>query len=128
MKSLFLRIFLSFWMAQALFVVLAIVVTLALQPRGSSWEALRTTALNESVSSYEEGGAREAADYLNGLLATQHVRAFLFNERGEEVSLRGAPDWAVRTLNGGSPSPRDGIIIPTSEGVQGIAGVVGWTA
>jgi signal transduction histidine kinase len=113
MKSLFLRIFLSFWMAQALFVVLAIVVTLAFQPRGSSWEALRTTALNESVSSYEEGGAREAADYLNGLLATQHVRAFLFNERGEEVSLRGAPDWAVRTLNGGSPSPRDGIIIPT---------------
>ena len=113
MKSLFLRIFLSFWMAQALFVVLAIVVTLAFQPRSSSWEALRTTALNESVSAYEEGGAREAADYLNGLLATQHVRAFLFNERGEEVSLRGAPDWAVRTLNGGSPSPRDGIIIPT---------------
>jgi two-component system, OmpR family, sensor histidine kinase CpxA len=113
MKSLFLRIFLSFWMAQALFVVLAIVVTLAFQPRGSSWDGLRATALNESVSAYEEGGAREAADYLNGLLATQHVRAFLFNERGEEVSLRGAPDWAVRTLNGGSPSPRDGIIIPT---------------
>ena len=47
MKSLFLRIFLSFWMAQALFVVLAILVTLALRPRGSSWEALRTTALND---------------------------------------------------------------------------------
>jgi hypothetical protein len=76
MKSLFLRIFLSFWMAQALFVVLAIVVTLAFQPRGSSWDGLRATALNESVSAYEEGGAREAADYLNGLLATQHVRAF----------------------------------------------------
>src|SRR5271165_1972385 len=113
MKSLFLRIFLSFWMAQALFVVLAILVTLAFQPRVSSWEALRTTALNESVSVYEQGGAQAAADYLNGLLSTQHVRAFLFNERGEEVSLRGAPDWAVRTLNGGSPSPRDGIIIPT---------------
>jgi len=112
MKSLFLRIFLSFWMAQALFVVLAILVTLAVQPRGSSWDALRTTALNDSVSAYEEGGPQEAANYLNGLLATQHVRAFLFNERGEEVSLRGASDWAVRTLHGGSPSPRDGIIIP----------------
>lgn len=57
MKSLFLRIFLSFWMAQALFVVLAILVTMAFRPRGSSWEPLRTTALNESVSAYEEGGA-----------------------------------------------------------------------
>ena len=31
MKSLFLRIFLSFWIAQALFLVLAILVTLALR-------------------------------------------------------------------------------------------------
>jgi two-component system sensor histidine kinase CpxA len=112
MKSLFLRIFLSFWMAQALFVVLAILVTLAFRPRGSSWEALRTTALTDSVSAYEEGGAKEAADYLEGLQATQHVRAYLFNELGEEVSHRGAPDWAVRVLNSGSPAPKDGIIIP----------------
>ena len=33
MKSLFLRIFLSFWVAQALFLVLAILVTLAFRPR-----------------------------------------------------------------------------------------------
>ena len=32
MKSLFLKIFLSFWAAQALFVVLAILVTIALSP------------------------------------------------------------------------------------------------
>jgi len=112
MKSLFLRIFLSFWMAQALFVVLAILVTLALRPRGSSWEALRATALNEAVSAYEEGGPQKAREYLDGLLATQHVRAYLFNEQGEEVSHRGAPDWAVRVLNSGSANPRDGFIIP----------------
>ena len=32
MKSLFLKIFLSFWAAQALFLVLAILVTIALRP------------------------------------------------------------------------------------------------
>lgn len=112
MKSLFLRIFLSFWMAQALFVVLAILVTVAFRPRGSSWEALRTTALTEAVNAYEEGGPQKAAEYLDGLSATQHVRAYLFNEGGEEVSHRGAPDWAVRMFRGGSPSPRDGFIIP----------------
>ncbi len=112
MKSLFLKIFLSFWVAQALFVVLAILVTMAFRPRGSSWEPLRTTALNESVNAYEQGGAHAAADYLDGLSATAHVRAYLFNEKGEEVSQRGAPDWAVRMFRSGSPSPKDGFIIP----------------
>ena len=56
MKSLFLRIFLSFWVALALFMVMAILVTLAFRPRSSTWEALRTTVLNDSVSAYEEGG------------------------------------------------------------------------
>src|ERR1700723_4574404 len=112
MKSLFLRIFLSFWMAQALFVVLAILVTLAFRPRGSSWEPLRTTSLNEAVSIYEAGGPQQVREYLDGVVATQHVPAFRFNEEGEEVSHRGAPDWAVRMLNSGSPSPRDGFIIP----------------
>ena len=46
MKSLFLRIFLSFWVAQALFVVLAILVTMAFRPRPSTWEALRATVMN----------------------------------------------------------------------------------
>jgi two-component system, OmpR family, sensor histidine kinase CpxA len=112
MKSLFLRIFLSFWMAQALFVVMAILVTVAFRPRGSSWEPLRTTALNEAVNAYEEGGSQKAAEYLDGLSTAQHVRAYLFNEQGEEISHRGAPDWAVRMWKSGSPSPRDGFIIP----------------
>ena len=112
MKSLFLRIFLSFWMAQALFVVLAILVTLALRPRGSSWEALRTTALNDAVGEYEQGGAQAAREYLDGLQSTQHIRAYLFNELGEEVTRRGAPDWAMRVFNSGSAVPHDGFIIP----------------
>jgi two-component system sensor histidine kinase CpxA len=73
---------------------------------------LLTTSLNDAVSAYEAGGAQPAREYLDNLQATQHVRAFLFNEQGEEVSRRGAPDWAIRMLTGGSPSPRDGFIIP----------------
>src|SRR5437588_5377727 len=112
MKSLFLRIFLSFWMAQALFVVLAILVTLALRPRSSTWEALRTTTLNEAVGAYEEGGQPQLREYMQGLEASQHVRAYLFDERGNEVSGRGAPDWAMRVAAGGARNPRDGFIIP----------------
>src|ERR1019366_9608336 len=122
MKSLFLRIFLSFWMAQALFVVLAILVTLAFRPRGSSWEALRTTSLNEAVSAYEAGGAQPVREYLDGLQTAQHIRAYLFNEQGEEVSHRGAPAWAVRVLISGSPAPRDGFILPGLEVVLGLWG------
>jgi len=112
MKSLFLRIFLSFWVAQALFIVLAILVTLALRPRNPSWEALRTTALNDSVSAYEEGGDRQVRQYLMELENTQHVRAFLFNEQGEEVSRRAAPDWALRIAAGGPRMPREGFVFP----------------
>ena len=85
MKSLFLRIFLSFWMAQALFVVAAILVTVAFRPRNSTFEALRATALNEAVNAYEEGGQAQLRKYFDNLDATQHVRGFLFNEQGIEL-------------------------------------------
>jgi two-component system sensor histidine kinase CpxA len=110
--KLFLKIFLSFWVAQALFVVLAILVTLAFRPRSSTWEALRSTTLNDSVSAYEEGGERQLRQYFENLEAAQHVRAYLFNEQGEEISHRGAPDWAIRVASGGPRSPRDGVVFP----------------
>jgi len=112
MKSLFLRIFLSFWMALALFVVLAILVTLAFRPRSTTWEGLRTTVLNDAVSAYEEGGEQKVQQYLESVEQSQHVRAYLFNESGIEVSHRAAPDWAIRMATGGPRMPRDGFIIP----------------
>jgi two-component system, OmpR family, sensor histidine kinase CpxA len=112
MKSLFLRIFLSFWMALAMFVVLAILVTLAFRPRSSTWEGLRTTVLNEGVNAYEEGGEQQVQQYLENVERTQHVRVFLFDERGIEISHRAAPDWAIRMAQGGARMPRDGFIIP----------------
>jgi two-component system, OmpR family, sensor histidine kinase CpxA len=112
MKSLFLKIFLSFWVAFALFLVLAIVVTLAFRPRSSSWEGLLSVALNDSVNAYEQEGNRGLKEYLESLEKTQHVRAFLFNENMEEVSHRGAPDWAIRVASGGPRIPHEGFIFP----------------
>src|SRR5258705_390454 len=84
MKSLFLRIFLSFWLAQALFLVLAILVTVALRPTRqiSAVEALQSKYLNDVVEVYQTGGTEKARDYLRNLRDTQRVRAFLFNEQG----------------------------------------------
>jgi two-component system sensor histidine kinase CpxA len=112
MNSLFLKIFLSFWMAFALFLVLAILVTLAFRPRTSSWEALLATAMNDSVNAYEQKGQNGLSEYLNSLEKTQHVRAFLFNENMEEVAHRGAPDWALRVAKGGPRVPHEGFIFP----------------
>src|SRR5215469_4129838 len=112
MKSLFVRIFLSFWVAQALFFVLAILVTLAFRPRTSTWEALRTTALNDGVNAYEEGGSQQLLEYLNSFDATQHVRAYVFDEHGVEMTGRGAPDWAIRVATGGPRVPQNGFLFP----------------
>ena len=112
MKSLFVRIFLSFWIAQALFVVLAILVTVAFRPRASTWEALRTTVLNDAVNAYEEGGEQQLRQYLDGVDAREHVRAYLFDENGNDVSRRGAPDWAIRVAAGGARAPHDGFLFP----------------
>ncbi|HTW32130.1 MAG TPA: ATP-binding protein [Candidatus Sulfotelmatobacter sp.] len=112
MKSLFLRIFLSFWVAQALFVVLAILVTVTFRPRTATWEALRTSTLNDAVTAYEDGGTGQLDQYLDTLDKTQHVRAYLFDEHGAELSHRGAPDWAIRVAAGGPRAPHDGFLFP----------------
>ncbi len=112
MNSLFLKIFLSFWMAFALFLVLAILVTLAFRPRTSSWEALLATTMNDSVNIYEQQGKSGLRDYLDNLDRTQHVRAYLFNENMEEISHRGAPEWVLRVASGGPRVPHEGFIFP----------------
>ena len=113
MKSLFLKIFLSFWGALALFVLLAILVTQAFRPRSSSWEALLATALNDSVDAYEHGGRPALRQYIDNLEKTQHVRAYLFNENMEELAHRNAPEWAARVAGGGPRVPREGFVFPS---------------
>ena len=66
MRSLFLKIFLSYWVALALFMVLAILVTLAMRPprENAAVEALQTKFLEDAVQAYQHGGTEEARDLL----------------------------------------------------------------
>jgi len=82
MKSLFLKIFLSFWVAQALFLVIAFLVMLAFRPQSNAtWEAQRSTALTEAIDAFERGGTPQAHEYLENLQNTQHVRVYVFDEQ-----------------------------------------------
>ncbi len=101
MRSLFLRIFLSFWLAQALFLALAILVTVAMRPARqiSAVEALQPKFLSEAVEAYQAGGTGKLRAYLRSLHETQHVHAVLFNDQG---SLMGhpLPPWMNEVANG----------------------------
>jgi two-component system, OmpR family, sensor histidine kinase CpxA len=109
MKSLFLKIFLSFWAALALSLVLAILVTIVLRPprRGIESQGLQTLA--ETVNAYQSGGERAAHEYLEQLWHTQHVRAFVFDPSGHELAGRTVPPWIEDVRRGAPPragSPR----------------------
>jgi two-component system, OmpR family, sensor histidine kinase CpxA len=113
MKSLFLKIFLSFWVAQALFLVIALLVMLAFRPQpNATWEALRSTALTEAISAYEQGGVPRAHEYLENLQMTQHVRVYVFDEQGTEISGRSSPGWAEHVAAGKPLPPHPGMVFP----------------
>lgn len=113
MKSLFFKIFISFWVAQALFLVLAIVVMLAFRPqRNATWENLRSTALTDAIDAYQHGGVQEARDYMESLQSRQHVRVYVFDEQGNEISGRSSPGWAEHVAAGRPLPPRPGMIFP----------------
>jgi len=95
MRSLFLKIFLSYWMAQALFLVLAIIVTVAMRPSReiSNLQAQEPKFLNETLQAYQAGGDDGARKYLRGVHDNQHVRLFIFDDQGRELLGRKLPDW-----------------------------------
>src|SRR5208282_1973230 len=100
MKSLFLKIFLSFWAALALSLVLAILVTIGLRPTRHGIENQAPQTLAEAVNAYQTGGPRAAHDYLEELWRTQHVRAFVFDAAGQELSGRHVPPWIEESREG----------------------------
>jgi two-component system, OmpR family, sensor histidine kinase CpxA len=81
---LFLKIFLSFWLAQALFIVLVILATVAMRPTRqiSSIEALQPKFLSDAVDVYRAGGPDELREYLHSLGDNQHIHSVLFDDSG----------------------------------------------
>jgi two-component system, OmpR family, sensor histidine kinase CpxA len=112
MKSLFFRIFLSFWLAIALFVVLTMLSIFIFRPSMATWESLRTTALTDAITAYEQGGEARVREYLDNLESAQHVRAHVFDEQGKEISGRHAPQWVQRMAMGKPAAPAEGITLP----------------
>ena len=96
MRSLFLRIFLSFWTAQALFVVSAILLTLALRPREE--EVLPVGTAAQMAATYELSGQAVLREQLRQMEEPRHLRIFLFDGDWHEVSGRPVPDWMGKTL------------------------------
>lgn len=109
MRSLFFRIFFSYWVAQALFMLVAIVVIMTMRPQRdtSVWGAQYAKALNEAVQAYDRGGQAEVQHYLEDLEESQQIQAFLFNGQGDEVSRRAPREWAQHILHDGE-SREDG--------------------
>jgi two-component system sensor histidine kinase CpxA len=101
MRSLFLKIFLSFWLALALFLVLAILATAAMRPtrQMSSLETLQPKFLSEAVDAYQTGGTPKLREYLRNLHDTQHFRAILYNEQGNLVG-HAVPPWFNEVASG----------------------------
>jgi two-component system, OmpR family, sensor histidine kinase CpxA len=103
MRSLFLKIFISYWFAQALFVILAILATLAIRPPESRrFEYFRVSSASQAAQAYERGGQRELLKYLSEMERAIRDRAYLFNDQGEELSGRTPPEWAHRLAEGDS--------------------------
>ena len=103
MKSLFLKIFVSFWAVLALSLVLAIVMTIALRPERRGIESQAPQTLAEAVNAYQTGGQRAAHDYLEEIWRGQHVRAYVFDPAGNELSGRHVPPWIESSREGVAP-------------------------
>jgi two-component system, OmpR family, sensor histidine kinase CpxA len=103
MRSLFLKIFLSFWAAQALFIVLAILVTLAMRPVRESAENMGSRILAEAANAYATGGEQGVGRYMEGLHDAQHVRGYLFDQVGRDLSGRMPPPWVEDVRRTGKP-------------------------
>ena len=103
MKSLFLKIFLSFWAAVALFIVLAILATIALSP-SRHVESEGPQILAEVVNAYQNGGEDGVRDYAEELWRTQHVWAMVFDSSGHDLSGRLGPSRREETRPDGAPT------------------------
>ncbi len=87
MRSLFVRIFLSYWVAQALVLVAAILLTLTSRPSAeiASLEAQETKFLTEGVQAYQSGGEDGLWRYFRGVHDSQNVRVHIFDQRGQSL-------------------------------------------
>jgi len=105
MRSLFVKIFLCYWLAQALFFVLAILVASALRPSReiSNLQAQQVTFLNEALQVYQTAGETPTWKYLRSIHDAHHVHVYILDEAGKDILGRNTKDtrgWLQRAQRG----------------------------
>jgi two-component system sensor histidine kinase CpxA len=105
MRSLFLKIFLSFWTAVVLFIALAMVAALAFRPPTESplWGYIKLNTATQLVQAYESGGITALDQKLEEVNHGLRLNAYVFDQDGHELSGRTVPAWA-QSLRTGSES------------------------
>src|SRR5271169_5698247 len=97
MRSLFLKIFLSFWLAMVLVSATLITSVIATQ---SQFNTRRADEFNRTVMPVvaaraadilDDHGMGALADFLNSLESTLHWRAYLFDDEGKEILSQPSP-------------------------------------
>lgn len=91
MRTLFWKIFLSFWLVQAVFFGLAAVlfrrhISANDIPRSPTTKNLVVSCEREAVSIYERYGSQALEQYLNDLQKTSGIHLSIVNPQGEPVS------------------------------------------
>lgn len=102
MRSIFFKIFVSYWLALALFVVLAVLITMASRPprESANAEAQQGKILSEALGAYQSGGQEGARRYLRSVHDSQQIRSYLFDEQGHELTGRRPPEWIDGVFRG----------------------------
>jgi len=102
MRSLFVRIFLSYWVAHALVLVAAILLTLTARPSAdvASVQAQQTKFLNEGVQAYQTGGEEGLWRYFRSVHDSQNVRLHLFDQENRSLLGRRPPQPVVEAAQG----------------------------
>jgi two-component system, OmpR family, sensor histidine kinase CpxA len=118
MRSLFLKIFLSFWLTVVL-VGVAWVITWNLQPDVvvSRWRAMMggATSLYAQASAEEmdRNGRAAVANYLQRLQTTTNIRAYLFDDRGQLIAGRQSDTARQLALHAAESDEAEFNVFPT---------------
>jgi two-component system sensor histidine kinase CpxA len=91
MRTLFWKIFLSFWLVVAIFIVIAVLFLRRPAPkREMGWQAVVDNALlmysQSMAQTYDAGGKAGLYRYLQQFRQTSHGEAYLLNKVGDEVA------------------------------------------
>ncbi|MBA3915315.1 MAG: HAMP domain-containing protein, partial [Acidobacteriales bacterium] len=100
--KLFAKIFLTYWAAQALFLVLAMLVTLATRPSNPvlAVQASQNKILSDAIAAYQNGGEEPLRRDLRSVHDAYQAHIFLFDETGRELTGRKPPEWVEKVRRG----------------------------